>query len=760
MRRRVVFHRRVEKKIKEKSLPCEQIAKCVRLLAEGQTEGYGLRMKRLKGIDLPVFEARVNDDVRLIFTKQPAYTYSQDGAKEKDHLIHQMVVWDVDHHDDALKAARRISYESLRQAEHLNLATFLHPEGVLEEMEINKLPEYPIVPISVVQSAMKTAKNVLPQYVRIHYRGEAWWMEQAILTEQESLYDAQEFLEIDLERIEEEIQHIAQSDEDFLLRLLPEQMKFVRMPGPLLLSGTVGSGKTTIMLYHLYRQARANPAGRYLVVTYSPTLTKLCWLLFEHLPGGKQLLQRVDILSYEDLLRRFFPFTNMVSYDERRRQFHEAYLEAIEKWRIDAVPKPLKPWRKAHKEFWNEEVLWAEYWDAVKGQLNWHTEKPMDKEAYVQGVEHKQQQEERAAIYEALQTWFLLRGEDELDLSRRLWEDGDSLAPQYDGIYIDEIQDLCEVQWMLLIRLVKYHAGIFLTGDPFQALRPSGFYWKRLVARLSQAVTVQQGSLQLNLRNSRQIAQFVQQEMQRVRDKYGLKEMPDYHVTALLEGLPPARLLLREAPQTFLQRIASWLDDQGVVLVWDESEKSQPYVQQLIQHGALVCTVEEAKGLEFDRVALYRIYSRLHDQMKQSTVLRQQAFSRLYVALTRARRGMIVLETENTFLPPSLSEADNGWWESWKSVQPVRVRSTEVFASLAQLARRKDHEGKYAEAAILYEKADDYAYAAWCYEKAQDDANAARCYERAGDYTRAAKCYEQVKNYANAAECYKQAGDM
>lgn len=269
MLRRVVLHRRVEKKIKEKSLPCEQIAKCVRLLAEGQTAGYGLRMKRLKGIDLPVFEARVNDDVRLIFTKQPAHTYSEDSTKDRDHMTHQMVVWDVDHLDDALNAARRISYDSLRQAEYLNLAALLHPDGVLEEMEITRLPEYPTVPISVVQSAVKTAKGVLPQYVRLHYRGEEWWMEQAIEAEQESLYDAQEFVEIDLERIEEEIKRIAQSDEDFLLRLLPEQMQFVRRTGPLLLSGTVGSGKTTIMLYHHVpsgaRQPRRQVSGGYLL---------------------------------------------------------------------------------------------------------------------------------------------------------------------------------------------------------------------------------------------------------------------------------------------------------------------------------------------------------------------------------------------------------------------------------------------------------------------------------------------------------------
>lgn len=381
----VIFHRRVQKKLKEKLRPvASQVVECVKSLSAGQTDHLGLRMKRLKGIDRPVFEARVNDDVRLIFTVQ----------------LEKIIVWDVDHHDDALNTAKRISYDSLQQVEHLNLAIALHGDGVMEEMEVSRIPEYFSVPISVVESAMKTGKSVLTQYLRPQYRGEEWWFQQAINTEQESLRDAQEFWEVDLDRIDEELEHLAQSDEDFLLRLLPEQMKFVRMPGPLLLSGTVGSGKTTIMLYHLYRRARANQEGRYLVVTYSPTLTSLCQLLFQQLPHGRELLERVDILSYEDLLRPWFPDTEIVSYTERRKQFHEAYQRAADAWKLGNLKEPRKSLKKAHKQFpWDEETLWAEYWDVIKGQLNWHTQEPLDKEGYLHNAASTLQVAEREAVF-------------------------------------------------------------------------------------------------------------------------------------------------------------------------------------------------------------------------------------------------------------------------------------------------------------------------------------------------------------------------
>lgn len=143
---------------------------------------------------------------------------------------------------------------------------------------------------------------------------------------------------------------------------------------------------------------------------------------------------------------------------------------------------------------------------------------------------------------------FLLHLLDELDLCRQLWEERDSLPREHAGVYVDEVQDLCEVEWMLLAQMVRHSGGLFFTGDPYQALRPSGFYWKRLQLRLGRNLQVQEGSLSLNLRNTRQIAEFVQGELERIRAKYHMGQQPDYRVTArkvsfggdgLVEGCRP-----------------------------------------------------------------------------------------------------------------------------------------------------------------------------------------------------------------------------
>jgi tetratricopeptide (TPR) repeat protein len=749
----VVMRRQVLKKIRNKNLPVSAIADCVKQLHDGHVQSSGLRMKRLKGIDRPVFEARVNRDIRLIFILQPATVYQEKGGNDRPRVT--VTIWDVDHHDDALKRARRINYDAVQKLDYLSLTTALHADAVEEEIEISKLPEYPWVPISVVQREVTSGKGVLNQYCRLQYRGEEWWLEQAARTEVESLRDAHEFCEVDIERIDEELARIAQSSEDLLLHLLPEQMEFVRKPGPLLLSGTVGSGKTTIMLYHLYRRAKSNPHDRYLVVTYSPTLTNLCRLLFQQLPEGSDLLRRqVDILSYEQLLRVRFPDVPIVSYAQRRQQFAQAYRNAAARWRrLDTVPKPLREWRKAHPDFWDEETLWAQYWDAVKGQLNWQTQEPLDRDGYVNAVELPEQQQEHDAIYETLQTWFQFEGEDELDLSCRWWQERDTILPEYDGVYVDEVQDLCEVQWMILLRLVDHPHGLFLTGDPFQALRPSGFHWNRLRARLQQAANVQDGSLGMNLRNSQQIARFVEEELRRFKGLYRLDEQPDYHVDALLEGLPPVGAEAASCPP---EQVADWLRGQGALIVWDDEERQDEFVQRCAEAGARLVTVQEAKGLEFDRAAVYGIYGRMNQLRRVgSSVQRQWAYSRLYVALTRARRGLWIIEPNPSDLPEGLHRDWQAWLTGWAEAETLPVLS---LHAIGETPERHEAAGDYLRAAYLYEQTGSYGDAGRCYEKAEMYADAGRCYDKAGRYADAGLCFVKAGRYADAGLCFVKAG--
>lgn len=404
----------------------------------------------------------------------------------------------------------------------------------------------------------------------------------------------------------------------------------------------------------------------------------------------------------------------------------------------------------------------------------------MDKKGYIRDAATKFNAEEREAIWEVISTRFEFEGQDELDLCRQLWEERDSLPREHAGVYVDEVQDLCEVEWMLLAQMVRHSGGLFFTGDPYQALRPSGFYWKRLQLRLGRNLQVQEGSLSLNLRNTRQIAEFVQGELERIRAKYHMEQQPDYRVTALIEGLPPALGHIRRIDAS---QVARWLGDQGALVVWDPSARSEPFAQAVLEAGGLVVTVDEAKGLEFDWTAVLKPYTSLAHQMEgRSSLVRAQAFSRLYVALTRARRGLLVLDEQTDLSPSVLPQADSAWWQSWEAAEHVLVRSVQavvesgrsrsagtawwkavarVAESLGDLDRAIEYyerAGLYGDLARCTEKLGRFSDAEAYYETAEQFSEAARCYERAGGYMEAARCYEQAGEYADAASCYEKAG--
>lgn len=122
------------------------------------------------------------------------------------------------------------------------------------------------------------------------------------------------------------------------------------------------------------------------------------------------MMERVHILSFEQLLQGFFP-DFPIPYAERRRQFHERYRGVLERWKLGAVPKSLRDFRKRHAQFpWDEETLWGEYWDTIKGQLNWRTESVLDREGYIRDATTEFSAEEREAIWEVIATWFEFEG--------------------------------------------------------------------------------------------------------------------------------------------------------------------------------------------------------------------------------------------------------------------------------------------------------------------------------------------------------------
>jgi tetratricopeptide (TPR) repeat protein len=208
----------------------QRLLEKLEFLANGIWDG-GVRVKKLKGISgKAVFEARLSRGQRILFTL----------GRHQDRIA--IYLWGIAAHDDVNRLGRSIVPRN---------APFLlfEPQSTEEwpELLVDELPEYLFTQESVEE---KAAEDHGPQ--RWLVLSEAEWRRLLAEAEPGSL--------------------------DIHLFLTSEQQAVLDGDLPLLLSGTAGSGKTTILVYSLLRPGYLDK--RRLFLTYNPLLKRFSKRLY------------------------------------------------------------------------------------------------------------------------------------------------------------------------------------------------------------------------------------------------------------------------------------------------------------------------------------------------------------------------------------------------------------------------------------------------------------------------------------------------
>lgn len=268
---------------------------------------------------------------------------------------------------------------------------------------------------------------------------------------------------------------------EFLLRLDDDQRRYAdwssSLRGPTLLKGGPGTGKSTIAIYRvrsLLRQpslwSGSNP--RILFTTYTNALTKTAKALLQRLLGDES--SRVDATTADSIIRRVFENHN-ISYDAssfiddqqlfghvlivRNRFLKSAKGSMIEFGKIDHLTIP----------YLSEEILkviicrginsFEEYRDAPRKGRQVRLSEAQRRSVW--------------AIYEELEgrlaerdltTWAHTRRRA-LQLERQ-----QPTLPRYDGVIIDEAQDLEPNMIRLLVNLCDDPSKLFITADANQSI--------------------------------------------------------------------------------------------------------------------------------------------------------------------------------------------------------------------------------------------------------------------------------------------------
>ena len=690
--------------------------------------GGGTRVKKLRGCPKPVFEARQDAGDRILFTL--AHTAARDAAETlRPHLM----LWDLVHHDRVSDRARRVNPSA--EAEFLDF----------EEIEAEDASEPPPHPAAAFHQVPAAAPGVEAGVVELMLAPDrAGPRPQEEISGGVRWYVVPERLLVDEKRWQELTDGGAEGLE---LKLTAEQYAVVRAPGPVLLSGSAGSGKTTIAVHRLAAAVGAAESVRALYLTYSTWLRDHARRLFHDLVACRGEIPPAwpQFLTVQELYRTLIgenggaPLGLVVDYPEFARWYEGQFRRA------DAA------------------LAWEEIRGIVKGASLDRTRPLLPRDEY-EALGRKRAPAfvgERGRLYHVARRW-----QEHLEVGRRLDEiDLCRLALAavpagglYDHLVCDEAQDLAEIQMELLLRLVpgRSLAGLFLAGDPQQVINPSGFRWAEVRTRIRDRF-LDRGRpvpdlaiLTKNFRSVRGLVELANEVLAFKRDRTGRSEGDETEQSEVAGAAP----ILVAGDETALADAIRGFGPRCAVVAGSADIRER---LQAVLGTTRVFTIPEAKGLEFDVAILWGVVAADPDPWRRLLDLglglredppARRALHHLYVAVTRARRHLAVYE------PPGAPPL-------WTTERFAAKLDPEPPASLARLFVRSATPDEWTREGEYFLARDRYRQASECFRRAGDarrEADSlARHHEAAGEPALAAERWRALGETAEAARCFEAA---
>ncbi|XP_058220397.1 uncharacterized protein LOC131330732 isoform X2 [Rhododendron vialii] len=399
-----------------------------------------------------------------------------------------------------------------------------------------------------------------------------------------------------------------------------------------------------------------------------------------------------------------------------------------------------------------------------------------------------------------------------------------------DFVYVDEVQDLSVRQ----IALFKYicrnvEEGFVFAGDTAQTIaRGIDFRFEDIRNLFYREFIMESRGDGSSERNDKGLLSKVRNLKQNFRTHDGVLRLAQsvidllyrffHHAVDILE--PETTLLYGEAPIllesgndenaiiTIFGKRGNGNGDivgfgaEQVILVRDDSARQD--VSEHVGKQALVLTVVECKGLEFQDVLLYNFFGSsplknqwrvIYEFMKEQDLLDPgTSFSsfnearhnvlcselkQLYVAITRTRQRLWICE--------NMEDLSKPMFDYWKKKGLVQVKQLDDSLAQAMQVASSPQEWKQRGIKLFYE--NNYVMAKMCFERAKDRlwekrASAACCrasadhmrgsnpegarnalreaadiYDSIGDAESAAQCFYELGEYKRAGRIYEKCGE-
>ncbi|MDR4985657.1 AAA family ATPase [Bacillus cereus] len=679
----------------------------------------GTRVKKLRAINkqVNIFEARIDKGNRMLFT-----LFYDSELDETVILVFRLSI----HHDDVIRTAQSVLDDEIDYE-------------LYEKEEITTGESF--IEFAEQQGDLWKADHFFYQFQQL----KAYEIDEETLTRFMMKQDenADEFWEMKL-------------------RLTSEQRALLSKPLPLLISGTAGSGKTTILIHKMLEE----PAVKKLYITYTKQLRD---------DAEKQFLSLVTGLDEEEEYRRKTSFLTFKDFMEN--YMSERFQTIVMKDHFIRYYDNISKGQHLEKRY-PALMLWEEIRGVIKGGVfhSGHDYLPKEKYLALSVNEAPNFSKSREQVYNIFLSYqdylcsqYLI---DEQDLLQQILK---GFLPSYDMVLCDEIQDLTMLHVKLLFKLAKNDARrIVFSGDDHQILHHSGFRWENVKNAFYQEFNERISevySLSKNFRNTGKIA-LLAREINMLQKNYTDFKYKSDQTTPFHFGEVPK--LLTEIEEHELYPMMNHFGPYDAILVRTEDikEKILKNFEKQLQNVPLVFTIYEAKGLEFRKVILWKM---IHEEMSEfaqwkkiiGIVKRKDLFeisgnyvmqrfiryeaSLLYVAVTRGMKECLIYD--------GYKASDLWSMESIQKQLEVQTTVQQVDNKVVEEFSTKD----WKEQGDLFFRRGLYEQAQSCYLRVPTDKNIERTLllcqaylsKEQGDFEKGGWLFEQAELYDEAIECYE-----
>ncbi len=484
------------------------------------------------------------------------------------------------------------------------------------------------------------------------------------------------------------------------LALHEEQIIFLKEKynPPVFINGQAGSGKST-MLYYLTADLIINRWDKKQQENKILFLTENQGLLAESKKQIKLLLENNPNLAFlskneiQDNEPEYFSFQNLIHSKlidaDTRKDFKINKFINFNKFK-NFYTKGKLPLMKQY----SAEIVWYIITTFIEG---YYVDKNMTPELF-QNLPKKENQNSKIElsdfknIYSIWQKFYLKLKKDEkywdrIGLVKKILKEQEEFEILYTFIFCDEVQDFSRVEIQLLVKLsefLKYDLSnvkeipVVFAGDPFQTVNPTGFSLNRfknllnneLIAKLKLPKREIAYPLQFNYRSSGEIVNIAN-IIQFYRHKFLLADIDTAQkpIQSFNKENLPLLFSTNKKPVEFEER----LDANVVFIVPDylksnennafktknnidnlDEEKNNWFAEHNNINNLNIKTTVNVKGAEYETIVVYKFgeyfiqnfENKLKD-IKESTNDFKLSFffNKLYVAITRATKKIIILDT-------------------------------------------------------------------------------------------------------------------